>query len=119
MKELIERIEGAEEGSRELDAEILKAVSRGVLDGEYWSIPAYTSSIDAARGLAPKDATFSVDEGPAEMILTGHTEARGRAEVYTLNPDHSGPLSPLVWHIGWGATPALALAAAALKARGE
>lgn len=102
MKELIERIEGAEGPSRELDAEIIKLVSRGVLDGEYWTLPAYTASLDAAMTLVP--------EGWNVGIFLRHAWLRQNAQVW-----HRG-IEASTKH-GNAATPALALAAAALKAR--
>ena len=46
---LIEKLEGATEGSRELDAEIHVAVG-----GTEFTVPYYTTSIDAALTLVPE-----------------------------------------------------------------
>jgi len=71
MSDLIARLEAATEPSRELDAEICKAVGyvvknhRGYgvyyepVKGESWQdVPLYTSSIDAALSLAPDNDKY-------------------------------------------------------------
>lgn len=133
MKELIERIEGAEGPSRELDAEIALAIGVvpagafrpcAALDvatfatGAYgfWTAEAYTASLDAAMTLVLEGwAVGSLDWWPSRKSssvtlletgafsngMTGHDfDVHRQARSYA-------------------ATPALALAAAALKARGE
>lgn len=105
---LIEKLEQAKEGSRELDAEIAKLVGtehgpREVVRVESRSIdsypevaPHYTESLDAALTLVPKGhgaVSASINErGPSSMRI-GHPYVCGNA-----------------------ATPALALVIAALKA---
>lgn len=108
MRDLIERIEAAEGPSRELDAEIAKAVgaehgSREKVSMESRSIyyidecaPAYTASLDAAMTLVPEGfdwAVFRTNGG-----LTVHAWCGSREDVFA-------------------ATPALALCAAALRAK--
>lgn len=112
MKDLIEKLEAATEGSRELDAEI--AIASGTapvgafrpcasLDngtfgtGAYslWSAPHYTSSLDAALTLVLKGFGWNVNDDCGDVAVFGETgEFRGD-----------------------GRTPALALCIAALKAR--
>lgn len=103
MTDLIARIESADGPDRELDAEIAKAVgAQGTYRADFlgWDdvghaiyrpgYARYTASIDAALTLVPDDCGFVV----------------------------MGKAAKVGCHIGSGATPALALAAAALKARG-
>lgn len=135
VADLIARLEAAAEGSRELDAHIDAVINgRDVIrvegdfslatrhtPGRYWydsvhfaDAPNYTTSIDAALTLIPEGFAvrdFSIWPGcrPTVRILGTHRERDG-----------------LYWHNGtdgrWeaqGATPALALCIAALKARAE
>lgn len=102
MKELIERIEGAEEGSRELDYAIAQSVGLiqskdgAVHFGQWW--PYYTASLDAAMTLVPEGCKWQVStEEPGPWAWVGEP----------------GSDIPAIM----AATPALALAAAALKAR--
>ena len=106
MKELIERIEAASEGSRELD-EAISAKVAGVRFqsvstaggglrqfGYGLSTPDYTTSIDAALTLVPESCGWAVYE-------------HGSAQVGRNTKQYFGDAN----------TPALAICAAALKAR--
>lgn len=122
LLELAERCEWAEGPDRELDALIAanlrvgtehgwafknypqwigRADGRVHLDdgGPSFSAPAYTASLDAAMTLVPTDHP--------KWAVTGRNSA-------TCGPKH-GEGGPLEWT--FAATPALALCAAALKAR--
>ena len=122
MRELIAKLEAATEGSRELDAEIYWAVDNAAAQRAYWnaalglprkltglmpsglgrigvecSAPHYTASLDAALTLLPAGygaVSASINESGKSSVRIGH---------------------PYVF--GEGATPALALTIAALKAR--
>ena len=113
MKELIERIEGAEGPSRELDAEIALTQGWSELPGDNWcgpegqiAVPRYTASLDAAMSLVPEGMQWRVDS---------HHNIAGVFE-YPTDPE-TGPYC--VEHEGEGLTPALALCAAALRAIGD
>lgn len=99
MNDLIERIEAASKGSRALDWEI--HVHDGI-DGKgmYGPHPRYSFSIDAALTLVPEGWTWMLDtmEGRNEACVHGNGPVPDSAYVTA-------------------ATPALALCAAALKAR--
>lgn len=111
---LAERVEAATGPDRELDAEICRAAGWEVVrdrhDGkDYYEpvagyswqpVPAYTSSLDAAMQLVPEDRP--------KWAVTGRNSA-----TVGMNGGEVG-------HIEWvfAATPALALCAAALRARG-
>lgn len=109
---LIERIEAAEEPSRELDAEIARALSGNPtyhwymhFDGEYSSdatAPAYTASLDAAMTLVP--------EGWGVMLNMSENGLHAQARVFRSHPANFQSDNE-------AATPALALCAAALKAQ--
>ena len=125
MTDLIARIESADGPDRELDAEIFIAachptwriqtecklfpeqVQTGRIqkpDGCGWrNAPAYTASIDAALTLAPEGWHMSVHT-TVGALLQGSAAVRDRDG----GPSFASAAS----------TPALALAAAALKARG-
>jgi hypothetical protein len=115
---LIERLEKAESGSRELDAEIachidgrrFQAIDRADrvifnVDGVGWpvwrslkEIPHYTTSLDAALTLVPEGLWFSVGcENDFTPVAT----------VYAQNEQFDA----------FASSPALALCIAALKAR--
>ena len=121
MKDLIERLESAAIGGRDLDAEIALAIgyvterdgnlffgnkdhTTLVLECDYYDhggaapeLPHYTTSLDAAMTLVPDGygaVSASLNERGASSMRIGH---------------------PYVF--GNGATPALALCIAALKAR--
>ena len=123
MTDLLERIEAATEGSRELDKDIASQVHPGTdWDKRYtanvgWGhpdfnrvmranpVPHYTTSIDAALTLVPEGWGFKADcgLGYGNECTVGHV---GENKMYD-QPD------------GWAkaATPALALCAASLRAR--
>lgn len=96
MASLIARLEQASESSRELDAEIARAM-RGA-HGDKIDAPEYTDSIDAALLLVPDGAAWSV--------MQNHI-----SPAASVGGNRVGP-----W---WRrrSTPALALCIAALKAR--
>ena len=109
------RIEQSHLGSRELDAEIAEAVGapRGKKfgfcrsdNGDYFVIDesalAYTTSLDAALTLVPK-----------EMVFNLGNDVRCWAHVWDDVVNYDGEGSE-----GRAETPALALAAAAMRVRG-
>lgn len=107
MQDLIKRLEAASEPSRELDEAICVAVGRpltlddGVVSG--CNVKPYTSSIDAALMLVPEGFVWSV-----EKLNTGGYWAlveRAWDSEESASTDR-------------GATPALAIVIAALKAKG-
>lgn len=124
MKELIERIECATGPSRELDLLIEAATNpqyagagEKTLDflSRYGRHPKYTASPDAAMTLVPEGWNWMAGE-----------RNQGRCRAYVNNGElqfagiGASRRNPnAIWHEVVAATPALALAAAALKARGE
>lgn len=108
---LIERIEGAEGPSRELDAEIARSLGRPWDYAADWGprgrdkpvAYAYTGSLDAAMSLVPEGMRWCVDT----------CNGNPRSFVEPRHPYEGQPF--------WGnaATPALALCAAALRAIGD
>jgi len=114
---LIERVEGASGPDRELDHAIagIMGVPRGPCENVYYEsrsieyvdeqAPRYTASIDAACDLVAPGLTRSVTFDP-----TGGFASAGLASAMVLTDDEEQ-----VW--GDAQTPALALCAAALKAR--
>lgn len=145
LSDLIARIEAANEGSRELDAEI--AASQGwclhprteyeaaqsdtgftCLDcgADSWGNlsrnglgqrlrdepPRYTRSLDSALTLVPEGWTFGVNTfAPNEVFNPGG------AQAYVMRADALGKSDAGGYHHAEAATPALALVAAALRAR--
>lgn len=128
MREVIERLEAASEGSRELDCQIAVAVdgyfempSRygweapdyGYVDDEGARVepghggdqlvPRYTTSLDASLALAERTIA---ERGPIDLSICGS------AQVVIHNNDPCG--NPLA--TAFGNTPALALCIAILKA---
>jgi hypothetical protein len=101
MRELAERCEKATGPDRDLDAEIDKAIHPDDWTDGLWfdpsrhDLPAYTASLDAAMSLVPEGMLW----------LAGYA-VDGRA-IATVDFDHQRA----------AATPALALCAAALRAR--
>lgn len=97
-----ERVEQAEGPSRELDLAICIALNTGRgTDPRNPGAPPYTSSLDAAMLLVPVGFRRIIDafnSGTSEALLNRGSERK--------------------WHHAKAATPALALCAAALKARG-
>ena len=115
--ELLARLESADGPDRELDAMIQHRITSGVGCGAAQDAPPrYTASIDAALTLVP--------DGCLSMVRTVWADAHapterpvGYASVDRYFKDDAG----LFWKenfLALGETPALALAAAALKARG-
>jgi len=98
LSSLIERIEKSEGADREIDRQIGLAVS-------VQPAPAYTASIDAAMTLVPEGWSFEVRSSgtgdPGQASVWNPMRAPGHEEYRVSN----------------FATPALALCAAALKAR--
>lgn len=125
-----DKIEAAEQGGRELDAEIAVTVlgmSRDgsvfygsdedfVLERDYYSIegsarelPHYTTSIDAAMTLVPDNCGF---------VLHSPVGKRPSVALHFGDEDFPAPKTVDGWgDYSSGATPALAVCAAALKAR--
>lgn len=109
MTDLIARIESADGPDRELDVAIHESIGNVVDRGcpADWhsedETPRYTASIDAALMLVPVCHYMHVYT-PYGEVLQGYAVVRDR---------DGGPLFTSA-----AATPALALAAAALKARG-
>lgn len=103
MQDLIKRIEAASGPDREINAEILLMIGGKKRGMDWWiefayigrAIPAYTASIDAAMTLVPEGEIWAID-----YLRSPKTVARVGA-----------------FNQGSAATPALALCAAALKAR--
>lgn len=136
MSDLIARLEAAEEGSRELDAEIELSRRKflGIIVGAGWAAnyvldkgpvlgwiwdgknltsqlkaPHYTTSIDAALTLVPEGVQW------CWKVERHHDEFSAVLTFWAgIGEKHSGPFVA-----GDAATPALALCAAALKARQE
>lgn len=111
---LIERLEHAETGSRESDAEIAKAIypklelrgnGQWYIDNIHVRIEPYTTSIDAALTLVPEDMGW-------------HSWCDDRKATMTVG-DVGFDWGPHIMPEGYGEadTPALALCIAALKAR--
>ena len=99
MSELIERIEASSEGSRELDKKLC-AIYLGHPVPLGCPIPRYTTSIDAALTLVPAGFDWRV----------GHYAGHPNAGAVVATPEIEATRCD-------AATPALALCAAALKAR--
>lgn len=120
MSDLIRKLESAAEGSRELDIAAHKAIGWELAPPEadcaWWNdngdtfygvCPHYTTSIDAALTLVPEGWDWQLEwEDGAESVFF---ESKGIARVEMGNPDLR--ICPEA------ATPALALCAAALRAR--
>lgn len=109
-QELIARIEAARGPDRGLDCRIWCAVERQNFDvcqqvvpnfGE-WLAPSYTASIDAALTLVPDGKLFAVETYDNAGVYPVHV----RASAWVQGAPRC-----------FAATPALALCAAALKAR--
>lgn len=103
--DLITRLESADGPDRELDCRIWCAMrgadfdlySQVVPNFNEWQAPRYTASIDAALTLVPEGWKWAVTSKNSACC-------------------HEQHIAPLNWF--YASTPALALAAAALKARG-
>lgn len=119
LRDLIERVERASQGSRELDAMIARAVGRVPMHAGFvaaddvawdkglgYSVPRYTSSIDAAMSLVPKGMHWCVDsDGDRYMASASVGPQPIGGELYS---PHA---------IADAETPALALCCASLRAR--
>lgn len=95
---LANRVEASEGPSRELDREIAR-----LIHGDGWnhhSDTRYTASLDAAMTLIPADHEWSVEWGGNSIAIVRHLIE---------GPEHRG----------YAEAPALALCAAALRARGD
>lgn len=126
MTDLIQRCEQADEGmQRELLVEAFVAVF-GEMPKQGWAFtykPEYVqwarlersflrkinaeAFVDAALMLVPEGWTWCVDEGPSQWIIHGTAKPAGRVYLY----------GPTNYEFATAPTPALALCAAALKAR--
>ena len=104
--ELLAALQQATGPDRELDARIQKFLEGGLVGSRaaYVFPIHYTASIDAALTLVPH--------------VTVHTE-RMQWTVDNQRSGHAAIFRNGSWHHGSGATPALAVCTAALKARGE
>jgi hypothetical protein len=124
LNELAGRCEGAKAADRTLDGfihanvtgEFTHATAReriamgGIMtdgwevlkNGEVWPLPRYTASLDAAMTLVPEGLSVKLYAHPGES----------HADVYSLHPSKG-----LLGEGEQAATPALALCAAALRAR--
>ena len=104
MKDLLSRLEQALEGSRDLDRDIHEQLTDpetvAPFPSRWDAIPHYTTSIDAALTLVPEGCAW------------GCTSACGTSKPVASCGPISGPV-----HGTKGATPALALCIASLKAR--
>ncbi len=135
---LISRLEAAESGSRELDAEIavaekidlpqpmgeappylkMPAMADGCAPGTYWLVqrsgmslrtaPHYTTSLDAARTLVPEGLQYGISTHPPDELFNP-----GGAQAYVT--DREG----LKYQHAEAMDEYLALCIAALKARQE
>lgn len=141
---LIERVEKAEGPSRELDAAITRCVHPDwrVDRDKFWSegnhdawcirrdgrldmpcdeaLPRFTASIDAALTLVPEIVAPSTPAGrwPATVDIRRHDDGTGWASVQEHDAVCEGAEDELYVEAS-AATPALALCAAALRARAE
>lgn len=116
---LAARVEQAQGPDRELDAEIARAIGwKESLSGRWWKppggddwnfvLPPFTASLDAALTLVPEGWIFAVHSG----------DDRGPPVAYCVPNMGRLPWPHWVDDIN-AATPALALTAAALRARAE
>jgi len=116
--DLIERIERATGPDRRLNADLLLALGwfgdkGGVLDpkgNRVSTIPDYLGSLDAAMTLIPDKAMC--DGG---WRVEYHHDLKKRCHATIWLHEHAEPGDG--WFTAWGATPALALCVASLKAR--
>jgi hypothetical protein len=124
---MIDKLQDATGGSRELDAEISTLVGIATVATQYSKLRdpfgksdemvtvmecnalRYTTSIDAAMTLVPKGCWVEI-KGPRRYLnIPSPVPNYWSANIETWN--HEGQ------KMGWGATPALALCIAALKAK--
>jgi hypothetical protein len=129
LLELAERCEKAEGRDRVLDGDIADALDLAPgwagerLSGlnqatwstgrDYWDAPAFTRSLDAALTLVPEGLEWELLAYDAKRDPRfGRFQARIMLLTYTEDPEELGPQA-----IANGTAPALALTAAALRAR--
>lgn len=126
LEELACRVEGLNGPSREVDAEIAKALDlphgqKGGWyandSGDHWVVMEcagrFTASLDAAMTLIPEgERRWSMDRHLNGDPLFGEYQARIALDLAADDPEELSGQG-----IGDGATPALALTAAALRAR--
>ena len=97
---LADRVEALTGPCRETDAEVHHAILQGIGTGLYGTQPSYTASLDAAMTLVPEGHTWSADLNLGKKAF---------AWCYDDKMLSGRPCK--------AATPALALTAAALRAR--
>ena len=126
MKELIERLERATEGSRGLDARVGIAANGKMLRHPNvrgsWIWPHYTTSIDAALTLVPEGwgAKITIPKGrsgAASVFDPSNGEEWGQNGLLQDRAGNRPDLIEFSRTFKHAATPALALCIAALKAR--
>lgn len=110
LRDLIERVESASEGSRKLDHAIADAVL-GKVKAPYvrGHCEKYSTSIDAAMTLIPEKAMC---DGGWRVEYHHDLKRRCHATVWLHEDAEPGD----GWFTGWGTTPALALCCASLRA---
>jgi hypothetical protein len=110
LDDLIARVERATEGSADLDQEIGLVTGRGYFEPPCLGSYCFTHSVDAALTLVPPNPGWRwlLDKRP-------YAES-GRPDGYRAEVWCSPGIEPAVT-ASWCKTPALALCAAALKAR--
>lgn len=117
IEEVIAELEKASEGSRELDCRIHQITTGGPPHSVTSAIPLYTRSLDAAMTLTNRirfrnSRGYIQINGPRKYLhIPIESPNYWRATVW------AGPELQAKESIGWGATAALALCIAALKAR--
>ena len=108
LTELADRVEALAGPCREVDAEIVTIVKAGMRSPWFIAPPSFTGSLDAAMTLVPEGFNWQVGTQGTEGEA-----AWASVEALTYNPDTFNGISIYVD----AATPALALCAAALRAR--
>lgn len=116
MMELADRIEQLDGPDREIDAEIDKAIGFKRLPSQFWTIPRFTASVDAALILVPDGVRVG------NLSQHDHEMLRAKGEwLCTLYRDGKIDVfddRPIMWgRCQYAATPALAICAAAMRAR--
>lgn len=104
LSELADRVEGASGPDRELDEHIKRTVEGWHAKARFDNPPTYTASLDAAMSLVPEGVWFHLSD-----YRKGLGETGAEAHLYGRSADWKAE----------AATPALALTAAALRARGS
>lgn len=122
---LIEKLEGAEVGSRELDCRVV-AWSEGVIDGEHWSDDDLAYALtDPDRTCNPAPVTTSLDAALALAERVGvrpyqaDASIKGKWSWMVVDEARLGDLEANPYARATAATPALALCAALLRAQSE